>query len=75
MRLELDDKGKVTNAWIVEHAGESFDDTALTAVREKCRFTAALDERGRPIACVIDDYRFHFRAAAQPAPTHFLIRQ
>jgi TonB family protein len=74
LRLALDDKGRVSNAWVVQRAGDSFDETALKAVREKCHFTAALDEEGRPIPFVIEDYRFHFRPAEMQTHGHFLMQ-
>jgi TonB family protein len=60
LRLALDATGRVTSVDVVEAAGEGFDDIAVRAVRERCRFTAALDDQGRPVPFTIDDFRFRF---------------
>jgi hypothetical protein len=63
LRLTLDNKGQVTAVDLVERAGDGFDDIAVRAVRERCHFSAALDERGRPVPFMIDDFRFRFPPA------------
>src|SRR5437764_543259 len=63
LRLAVDEHGQVGYVAIVGPAGGGFDDIAVRAVREKCRFSAALDDRGRPVPFVIDEFRFRFPPA------------
>jgi TonB family protein len=63
LRLALDDKGQVSDVAVTRPVGDGFDEIAVRAVREKCRFTPALDDRGRPVSFVIDEFRFRFPPA------------
>ena len=60
MRVALDATGHVRQVQVRRKAGYGFDEAATESVRRRCRFTAALDRRGKPTDYVIEDYRFYF---------------
>jgi periplasmic protein TonB len=63
LRVTLDDRGRVREAVVLQHAGYGFDEAAAKAVLTLCRFRPAIDRDGHPMAYVIDDLHFTFRFA------------
>jgi TonB family protein len=61
LRVSLGADGAVRDATIVQGAGWGFDETAVRAVKEHCRFTPAYGADDRPVPYIIDDYHFYFR--------------
>ncbi|HEX9104129.1 MAG TPA: energy transducer TonB, partial [Polyangia bacterium] len=61
LRVVLGSDGRVQSATVVQGAGYGFDETAVDAVKTRCRFTPAYDAWGRPVPYVIDNYHFYFR--------------
>jgi TonB family protein len=61
LRVVLGADGRVQSATVIQRAGYGFDETAVAAVKTRCRFTPAYDADGRPVPFVIDNYHFYFR--------------
>ncbi|HEX6835730.1 MAG TPA: energy transducer TonB [Polyangia bacterium] len=61
LRVVLGADGRVQSATVVQRAGWGFDETAVAAVKTRCRFTPAYDAAGHPVPFVIENYHFYFR--------------
>jgi protein TonB len=60
LRVELDDTGRVADVRVLKGLGHGLDQAAAAALRQTCRFTAALDKNGARVPYVIQKYTFHF---------------
>jgi len=61
LRVVLVADGLVQSATVVQRAGYGFDETAVEAVKTRCRFTPAYDDNGHAVPFVIENYHFYFR--------------
>src|SRR5262249_758123 len=60
LRVELDETGHVVDVRVLSGLGHGLDQAAMTALRNRCRFTPAVARDGRKVPYVIQRYTFHF---------------
>ncbi len=64
--LSLDERGQVLQAKVTHRAGFGLDETALAAVKTRCRFLPARDNSGRPVSTLVDHW-FVFHIGRRPS--------
>jgi protein TonB len=60
LRVALDESGRVHDVAVTSGLGHGLDEAAIQALRHKCKFRPALDSSGKPVAYVIQSYKFRF---------------
>src|SRR5262249_2806069 len=58
--VALAETGRVVDGRVVAGLGHGLDQAAMTALRDRCRFTPAVAKDGRRVPYVIQTYTFHF---------------
>jgi protein TonB len=60
LRVALTEEGRVQSVRVLSGLGHGLDQAAIDALKNRCKFSAALGHDGRPVAFVIQSYTFHF---------------
>jgi TonB family protein len=60
LRVALTEQGKVHDVRVLTSLGREFDQAAMDAIKNRCKFKPATSRDGQPVAFVIQSYTFHF---------------
>jgi protein TonB len=61
LRVELDERGKVHAVKVLSGLGHGLDQAAVQALTHRCKFKPAIATDGKPVAFVIQSYKFTFQ--------------